>query len=65
MHVKVVAKFSIAPPLLHKVDDKTSMKRFQNVIAAPHLSSIISATLLFFPVSFSIFYSHQDLAVFA
>ena len=40
--VKVVAKFSTAPPLL-QVDDKT-MKRFQNVIAAPHLTSIISAT---------------------
>ena len=40
--VKVVAKFSTAPPL-PQVDDKT-MKRFQNIIAAPHLTSIISAT---------------------
>lgn len=40
--VKVVAKFSTAPPL-PQIDDKT-MKRFQNVIAAPHLTSIISAT---------------------
>lgn len=41
-HVKVVANFSIAPPV-PQVDDKT-VKRFQNVIAAPHLTSIISAT---------------------
>ena len=41
-HVKVVAKFTAAPPV-PQVDDKT-VKRFQNVIAAPHLSSIISAT---------------------
>ena len=40
--VKAVAKFSTAPPL-PQVDDKTT-KRFQNVIAAPHLASIISAT---------------------
>ena len=40
--VKVVAKFSTALPL-PQIDDKT-IKRFQNVIAAPHLASIISAT---------------------
>ena len=40
--VKVVANFSTPPPV-PQVDDKT-VKRFQNVIAAPHLTSIISAT---------------------
>jgi ubiquitin-protein ligase E3 C len=40
--VKVVSKFSTAAPP-PQIDDKT-MKRFQNVIAAPHLTSIISAT---------------------
>jgi ubiquitin-protein ligase E3 C len=47
IRVKVVAKFSATLPLPQvddkKVDDKT-MKRFQSVIAAPHLTSIISAT---------------------
>ena len=42
IRVKVVAKFSTASPL-PQIDDKT-MKRFQSVIAAPHLTSIISAT---------------------
>ena len=41
-HVKVVSQFSTPPPV-PQVDDKT-VKRFQNVIAAPHLTSIISAT---------------------
>jgi ubiquitin-protein ligase E3 C len=41
-NVKVVSKFSTPPPV-PQVDDKT-VKRFQNVIAAPHLTSIISAT---------------------
>jgi ubiquitin-protein ligase E3 C len=40
--VKVVSKFSITQPP-PQIDDKT-LKRFQNVIAAPHLASIISAT---------------------
>jgi ubiquitin-protein ligase E3 C len=40
--VKVVAKFTTPSPL-PQVNDKI-MKRFQNVIAAPHLTSIISAT---------------------
>ena len=45
IRVTVVDKFSTAPLLqpLPEIDDKT-IKRFQNVIAAPHLTSIISAT---------------------
>ena len=38
-HVTVITNFSNAP----KIDDKT-MKRLQNLIAAPHLTSIISST---------------------
>ena len=43
--VTVVDKFSTALPLqpLPQIDDKT-IKRFQNVLAPPHLTSIISAT---------------------
>ena len=43
--VRVVANFSTAfpPPPPPKIDDKT-VKRFQNIIAAPHLTSIISST---------------------
>ena len=44
--IRVVANFSTTPsslPPLPKIDDKT-IKRFQNLIAAPHLTSIISST---------------------
>ena len=42
--VTVVANFPTAPPLpLPEIDNKT-IKRFQNLVAAPHLASLISST---------------------